>query len=51
MTTVDGVTVLVGANQTRRLSHDNRWHICLGGTSIEPDTLSAILCVFEPPSM
>jgi len=47
MTTVDGATVLVGANQERRPSRDMRWHICLS-EDIYNNTV--VQCVFEPPS-
>jgi hypothetical protein len=48
MTTVDGLTVLVGADEPRRPSHDMRWHICLGLDDFDHNTV--IQCVFEPPS-
>jgi hypothetical protein len=47
LTTVDGLTVLVGRNQVRRSSQDMRWHICIGA----PDVVShvpAITCIFAP---
>ena len=47
MTTVDGMTVLVGADEPRRPSRDMRWHICL---SEDLDHNIAIQCVFEPPA-
>jgi hypothetical protein len=47
LTTVDGLTVLVGPRDERRPSRDFRWHIC-----IEPnDVLSqgpTVTCIFEP---
>jgi hypothetical protein len=47
MTTVDGLTVLVGPSNRRLPSRDLRWHVCIN-QDIEavPDT---IRCVFEPP--
>jgi hypothetical protein len=48
MTTVDGFTVLIGPNQSRRPSQDMRWHVCIGRDDIEPTTTSTIVCVFEP---
>jgi hypothetical protein len=47
MTTVDGFTVLVGAEEERRPSRDMRWHICLT-EDIFHNTV--IECLFEPPS-
>jgi hypothetical protein len=47
MTTVDGMTVLVAADEERRPSRDMRWHICLGE---DLDHNTVIQCVFEPPS-
>jgi hypothetical protein len=47
MTTVDGSTVLIGADQERRPSRDMRWHICLS-EDIHHNTV--VQCVFEPPS-
>jgi hypothetical protein len=47
MTTVDGSTVLVGADQERRPSRDMRWHICLS-EDVYHNTV--IQCLFEPPS-
>ena len=49
MTTVDGFTVLIGPNQSRRLSRDMRWHVCIGRDDVEPTTTPTIVCVFEPP--
>ena len=49
LTTVDGFTVLIGPNQTRRPSLDMRWHVCIGKDDVEPDTTTKIMCVFEPP--
>jgi hypothetical protein len=49
MTTVDGFTVLIGPNQTRRPSQDMRWHVCIGRSDVDPTTTSTIVCVFEPP--
>ena len=47
MTTVDGLTVLVGPKNRRLPSHDMRWHICINpDVEAAPDT---IMCVFEPP--
>ena len=47
MTTVDGSTVLIGADQVRRPSRDMRWHICLS-QDVYQNTV--VQCVFEPPS-
>jgi hypothetical protein len=47
MTTVDGQTVLVEANQQRRPSLDMRWHICLGKDAYEN---TIVECLFEPPN-
>jgi hypothetical protein len=49
MTTVDGFTVLIGPNQSRRPSRDMRWHVCIGRDDVEPSTTPSIVCVFEPP--
>jgi hypothetical protein len=49
MTTVDGFTVLIGPNQSRRPSQDMRWHVCIGRDDIDPTSTSTIVCVFEPP--
>lgn len=49
MTTVDGFTVLIGPNQSRRRSHDMRWHICIGKDDMDPTSKESIVCVFEPP--
>jgi hypothetical protein len=45
MTTVDGLTMLVGPSDVRRPSRDMRWHIC-----IAPDDTDTqrIRCIFEP---
>jgi hypothetical protein len=47
MTTVGGLTVLVGADQHRRRSLDMRWHICLGKDAYEN---TIVECLFEPPN-
>jgi hypothetical protein len=47
MTTVDGRTVLVGADEQRRPSRDMRWHVCLGD-DIHHNTV--VQCVCEPSS-
>jgi hypothetical protein len=49
MTTVDGLTVLVGPRDRRRPSLDNRWHICMGPGEMD-DTGPQIFCIFEPPN-
>src|SRR5262245_51319047 len=46
MTTVDGLTVLVGADQERRPSRDMRWHICLSEDVYHNIVIN---CLFEPP--
>jgi hypothetical protein len=47
MTTVDGLTVLIGSSDERRPSLDSRWHICIGPGEMH-DAGPQILCVFEP---
>jgi len=47
MTTVDGLTVLVGPNDRRRASRDMRWHICVGA---DDTATPKIRCIFEPPN-
>jgi len=49
MTTVDGLTVLVGPGNRRRPSLDNRWHICIGPGEMD-DAGPQIFCIFEPPN-
>jgi hypothetical protein len=49
MTTVDGFTILIGPNQSRRPSQDMRWHVCIGRADVDPTNTSTIVCVFEPP--
>ena len=43
---VDGLTVLVGADQERRPSRDMRWHICLSEDVYHNVVIN---CLFEPP--
>jgi hypothetical protein len=47
MTTIDGVTVLVDADEQRRPSRDMRWHLCLT-TDIYQNVV--VQCLFEPPN-
>jgi len=49
MTTVDGLTVLVGPSDRRRPSLDQRWHICMGPGEMD-DSGPQIYCIFEPPN-
>jgi hypothetical protein len=49
MTTVDGLTVLVGPGDRRRPSLDQRWHICMGPGEMD-DSGPQIYCIFEPPN-
>lgn len=46
MTTVDGVTVLVHADEQRRPSRDTRWHVCL---TTDASRNVVVQCLFEPP--
>jgi hypothetical protein len=46
MTTVDGLTMLVGPNDKRLPSRDMRWHICIG---VDDTETQKIRCIFEPP--
>lgn len=46
MTTVDGVTVLVHADEQRRPSRDTRWHVCL---ATDASRNVVVQCLFEPP--
>ena len=45
LTTVDGVTVLVPADEQRRPSRDTRWHICL---TTDASQNVVVQCLFEP---
>jgi hypothetical protein len=47
MTTVDGLTMLVGPHDKRMPSRDMRWHLCI--TPDDTDT-QKIRCIFEPPN-
>jgi hypothetical protein len=47
VTTVDGLTLLVGPNDHRRVSQDMRWHVCIAAD--DTNTLR-IRCIFEPPN-
>ena len=49
MTTVDGLTVLVGPSDRRRPSLDQRWHICMGPGEMD-DSGPQVYCIFEPPN-
>lgn len=44
MTTVDGLTILIGHAEKRRPSRDMRWHICIGPDDIDMQ----VFCIFEP---
>jgi hypothetical protein len=47
LTTVDGYTVLIGNNETRRPSRDTKWHICLGPADVISNA-PTITCIFAP---
>jgi hypothetical protein len=47
MTTEDGITVLTSWQKAHRLSHDNRWHVCV---SFDELNQPVVLCIFEPGS-
>ena len=47
MTTVDGITVLIGPRDHHRPSQDQRWHICMGPGDMD-DAGPKIYCIFEP---
>lgn len=50
LTTFDGFVVIVGETQKRRLSRDNRWHVCLGEDIAEEANPPQVRCIFEPPN-
>ncbi|MDX2203176.1 MAG: hypothetical protein NW223_10525 [Hyphomicrobiaceae bacterium] len=45
MTTTDGLTIAVDPNQPRRLSRDERWHVCIAADDSDQ---TVVRCVFEP---
>lgn len=47
MSTVDGYTILTGPQHERRVSRDNRWHVCIGSDDADAPY---VRCVFEPPN-
>jgi hypothetical protein len=47
MTTVDGLTLLVGPGDQRRASRDMRWHLCI---AVDDTNTLQIRCIFEPPN-
>lgn len=45
MTTTDGFTIAVDPRQSRRLSRDDRWHVCI---DLDELNQAFVRCVFEP---
>lgn len=45
MTTTDGLTLAVDPKQSRRLSQDHRWHVCI---DVDELNQTFVRCIFEP---